>query len=61
MTPSKTAVVIATAPELRPAALFTPRAKSAKRGCDFFFSQINNHNVPKAYFNATGPFAQWCA
>jgi hypothetical protein len=45
------------APELQPAALFTPTAKAAERVLDFFTSQINNDNTRKAYLNTTKRFA----
>jgi site-specific recombinase XerD len=48
------------APELQPAALFTPTPKAARRVLEFFTAQINNDNTRKAYLNATRRFAQWC-
>ncbi len=49
------------APELRPAPLFTPTPKAAKRALEFFTAQINNDPTRKAYLNATRRFAAWCA
>jgi site-specific recombinase XerD len=55
-----TAIVISPAPELQPAALFTPTPKAAKRVLEFFTAQINNDHTRKAYLNATRRFAAWC-
>lgn len=60
MTYPETAVTIAPAPELQPAALFAPTPKAAERVLVFFTGQINNDNTRKAYLNATKRFALWC-
>jgi hypothetical protein len=52
-------IVLSTAAELRPAPLFTPTPKAAKRVLEFFTTQINNDHTRKAYLNATRRFAQW--
>ena len=54
-------LAFAPAPELQPAALFTPTPKVAERVFEFFTAQINNDNTRKAYLNATRRFALWCA
>ena len=46
--------------ELRPAALFTPTPKAARRVLEFFTAQINNDHTRLAYLNATRRFAYWC-
>jgi site-specific recombinase XerD len=56
-----TELISAPAPELQPAALFTPTPKAAKRVLEFFTAQINNDHTRKAYLNATRRFAEWCA
>ena len=53
-------IILAPAPELQPAALFTPTPKAAQRVLEFFTAQINNDNTRKAYVNATRRFADWC-
>jgi site-specific recombinase XerD len=48
-------------PDLRPAPLFTPTPKAARRVLEFFTTQINNDHTRRAYANATRRFAAWCA
>src|ERR1700689_5745345 len=62
MTPrdQSTEIVLSPAPELRPAPLFAPTPKAAKRVLEFFTAQVNNDNTRKAYLNATRRFAAWC-
>jgi len=55
-----TEIIIAPAPELQPATLFTPTPKAAQRALEFFTAQINNDHTRKAYLNATRRFAEWC-
>src|SRR5579862_5780298 len=55
-----TEIILSPAPELQPAALFTPTPKAAKRVLEFFTGQINNDHTRKAYLNATRRFAAWC-
>jgi len=55
-----TAIVLSPAPELQPAALFTPTPKATRRVLEFFTAQINNDHTRKAYLNATRRFAAWC-
>lgn len=45
---------------LRPAPLFAPTEKAARRVLEFFTAQINNDHTRKAYLNATRRFARWC-
>jgi hypothetical protein len=47
--------------DLRPAPLFTPTRKAARRVLEFFTAQINNAHTRRAYINATRRFADWCA
>lgn len=54
-----TALIIAPAPELLPAPLFTQTPKAARRVLEFFTAQINNDHTRKAYLNATRRFAAW--
>jgi site-specific recombinase XerD len=54
-------LTIAPLPDLRPASLFTPTPKAAKRVLEFFTAQINNDHTRRAYVNATRRFAEWCA
>jgi site-specific recombinase XerD len=56
-----TEIIIAPSPDLRPAPLFTPTPKAAKRVLEFFTGQINNDHTRRAYLNATRRFAAWCA
>src|ERR1700730_17758111 len=56
-----TEIIIAPLPDLRPAPLFTPTPKAAKRVLEFFTGQINNDHTRRAYMNATRRFAAWCA
>jgi site-specific recombinase XerD len=53
-------IIIAPAPELQPATLFTPTPKAAQRVLEFFTAQLNNDNTRKAYLNATRRFGEWC-
>jgi site-specific recombinase XerD len=53
-------VILAPAPGLIPARLFTPTPKAAKRVLEFFTAQVNNAHTRKAYLNATRRFAAWC-
>jgi len=53
-------LIIAPAPSLIPATLFTPTPKAARRVAEFFTAQINNDHTRKAYLNATRRFAAWC-
>lgn len=53
-------IILAPAPELQPAPLFTPTPKAARRVLEFFTAQINNDHTRKAYLNATRHFAEWC-
>jgi site-specific recombinase XerD len=54
-------IAIAPSPDFRPAALFTPTPKAARRVLEFFTAQINNDHTRRAYLNATRRFAAWCA
>ncbi len=54
-----TALIIAPAPELLPAPLFTQTPKATRRVLEFFTAQINNDHTRKAYLNATRRFAAW--
>jgi site-specific recombinase XerD len=56
-----TALIIAPASALVPAALFTPTLKAAQRVLEFFTAQLNNAHTRRAYLNATRRFADWCA
>src|SRR5260221_4462701 len=53
-------LTIAPLPDLRPAPLFTPTPKAAKRVLEFFTAQVNNDHTRRAYVNATRRFAMWC-
>ncbi len=55
-----TEIVLSPAPELAPAAIFTPTPKAARRTLEFFTAQVNNDHTRKAYMNATRRFAEWC-
>jgi hypothetical protein len=55
-----TEIILSPAPELKPAPLFTPTPKAARRVLEFFTGQINNDHTRKAYLNATRRFAAWC-
>jgi site-specific recombinase XerD len=55
-----TKIILSPAPELQPAALFTPTPKAAKRVLEFFTAQINNDHTRKAYQNAARWFSAWC-
>jgi site-specific recombinase XerD len=55
-----TEIILSPTAELRPAPLFTPTAKAAKRFLEFFTTQIDNDNTRKAYFNAVRCFSAWC-
>jgi plasmid stabilization system protein ParE len=54
-------LIIAPSPDLRPAPLFAPTRKAARRVLEFFTAQINNAHTRRAYLNATRRFADWCA
>jgi integrase len=54
-------LIVAPSPDLRPAPLFAPTRKAAKRFLEFFTAQINNAHTRRAYLNATRRFAEWCA
>ncbi|HVR22987.1 MAG TPA: hypothetical protein VMU26_06665 [Candidatus Polarisedimenticolia bacterium] len=54
-------LIIAPSEDLRPAPLFAPTQKAAKRFLEFFTAQINNAHTRRAYLNATRRFADWCA
>src|SRR6266404_4001310 len=54
-------LIIAPSQELRPAPLFAPTRKAARRFLEFFTAQINNVHTRRAYVNATRRFAEWCA
>jgi hypothetical protein len=54
-------LIIAPSPDFRPAPLFAPTRKAAKRFLEFFTAQINNAHTRRAYLNATRRFAGWCA
>jgi site-specific recombinase XerD len=54
-------LIIAPSPDLRPAPLFAPTRKAARRFLEFFTAQINNAHTRRAYMNATRRFADWCA
>jgi hypothetical protein len=54
-------LIIAPSPDLRPAPLFAPTRKAARRFLEFFTAQINNAHTRRAYMNATRRFAAWCA
>ena len=53
-------LIIAPSADFRPAALFAPTPKAAKRVLEFFTAQINNAHTRRAYMNATQRFAD-CA
>jgi site-specific recombinase XerD len=53
-------LIIAPSEDLRPAPLFTPTRKAARRVLEFFTAQINNGHTRRAYMNATRRFADWC-
>jgi site-specific recombinase XerD len=55
-----TALIIAPASDLIPAALFAPTPKAAKRVLEFFTAQVNNAHTRRAYLNATRRFSTWC-
>jgi site-specific recombinase XerD len=55
-----TPLIIAPAPALLPAPLFTPTPRAAQRFVEFFTAQINNDHTRRAYLNATRRFAGWC-
>ena len=55
-----TEMIIGPTADLRPAPLFTPTQKAAKRVLEFFTAQINNDNTRRAYINATRRLAAWC-
>jgi hypothetical protein len=57
----KNELIIAPSPDLRPAPLFAPTRKAARRFLEFFTAQINNAHTRWAYLNATLRFADWCA
>src|ERR1700736_1181300 len=54
-------LILAPSPDLRPAPLFAPTRKAARRFLEFFTAQINNAHTRRAYLNATRRFADWCA
>ena len=54
-------LIIAPSEDLRPAPLFAPTRKAARRFLEFFTAQINNDHTRRAYMNATRRFADWCA
>src|SRR6202047_3530463 len=54
-------VIVAPSQDLRPAPLFAPTRKAARRFLEFFTAQINNAHTRRAYLNATRRFADWCA
>jgi site-specific recombinase XerD len=58
--PSTKQLIVAPAPGLVPARLFTPTPKAARRVVEFFTAQVNNDHTRKAYLNATRRFAGWC-
>src|ERR1700730_11955628 len=57
----KNELIVAPSPDLRPAPLFAPTRKAARRFLEFFTAQINNAHTRRAYLNATRRFADWCA
>jgi integrase/recombinase XerD len=54
-------ITLTPSPDLRPAPLFTPTPKAARRVLEFFTTQINNDHTRRAYANAARRFAAWCA
>jgi hypothetical protein len=44
-----TEIIIAPSPDLRPAPLFTPTPKAAKRVLEFFTGQINNDRTRRTW------------
>jgi integrase len=54
-------LIIAPSLDLRPAPLFAPTRKAARRFLEFFTAQINNAHTRRAYLNATRRFAEWYA
>jgi integrase len=54
-------LIVAPSQDLRPAPLFAPTRKAARRFLEFFTAQINNAHTRRAYVNATRRFADWCA
>jgi site-specific recombinase XerC len=54
-------LIIAPSQDLRPAPLFAPTRKAARRFLEFFTAQIKNAHTRRAYMNATRRFADWCA
>jgi hypothetical protein len=51
-------LILAPAPALLPARLFTPTPKAAKRVLEFFTAQVNNPHTRRAYLNATRRFTE---
>src|SRR5258708_36929840 len=54
-------LIVAPSQDLRPAPLFAPTRKAARRFLEFFTAQINNAHTRRAYVSATRRFADWCA
>jgi site-specific recombinase XerD len=54
-------ITLTPSPDLRPAPLFTPTPKAARRVLEFFTTQITNDHTRRAYANAARRFAAWCA
>jgi hypothetical protein len=57
-------IAIAPSPDVRPAALFTPTSKAARRVLgffiEFFTATIRNRNARLAYARACCQFFHWC-
>src|SRR5258708_21838451 len=52
-------LIVAPSQDLRPAPLFAPTRKAARRFLEFFTAQINNAHTRRAYVSATRRFADW--
>src|SRR5258708_8780244 len=50
-------LIIAPSEDFRPAPLFAPTRKAARRFLEFFTAQINNAHTRRAYVNATRRFS----
>src|ERR1700730_1695822 len=57
----KNELIVAPSPDLRPAPLFAPTRKAARRFLEFSRPQINTPHPHGAYLNAPRRFADWCA
>ena len=55
-----TELILSPASPLRPASLFTPTPKAARRVLEFFTARINNPHTRRAYLSAARRFDAWC-